>query len=141
MNAKELRLGNLVTIDNPKHHSGLKGLFMKVTGIMEYNPDDCSISVQPILNAEYSYSQLSKFIKPIQLNRGWLVDSFGFIDDTITISLGLIMLADNRENGSFTCWYKHFGEYNRIEIDVKYVHELQNLYFSLTKEELKLKTI
>lgn len=58
----------------------------------------------------------------------------GFECDTITYYNNTIMLSEG--DHGFTCWYKHFGEGYRIIIPIKHLHQLQNLYFSLTATEL-----
>ena len=35
LKATELRIGNFVTVDNPKYHPQLKGVLLRVTGIQE----------------------------------------------------------------------------------------------------------
>lgn len=41
-------------------------------------------------------------------------------------------------DGVFGCVWRPDEDWNRIEVDFKYVHQLQNLFFALTGEELKL---
>ena len=69
--------------------------------------------------------------KPIQLTEEWLV-KFGFIKRTPT---GYYF-----DMGRMSINLPDF-EYKNIRIDVKlkYVHQLQNLYFALTGEELTIK--
>ena len=71
-------------------------------------------------------------VKPIALTEEWLV-KFGFEkDDTIWIKHPIYGLLE--KNGRF---FVELGETGGIY--VKYIHQLQNLYFALTGEELKLK--
>ena len=72
------------------------------------------------------------FYEPIQLNEKWLI-KFGFVSS---------MFEDNvfiHYNGM-----KYFLETQQlhfltIELNFKYVHILQNIYFALTGEELTIK--
>jgi hypothetical protein len=77
---------------------------------------------------------LEEWIQPIPLTEEWL-KKFGFEYDTVIWHKDRIMLASaNRE---FSTWYGSFI-YGKIDIFVKTVHQLQNLYFALTGEELVL---
>ena len=79
-----------------------------------------------------------KYYKPILLTKEWLL-KFRFNDkDTVHgwLAFGtdnLYLVGDESE--------MYFG-YNNNELElpkIKYVHQLQNLYFALTGEELKIK--
>lgn len=131
MKANELRIGNLVTVNNPEYHPKLKGVILRVTSISP-NSDDYSVGLEHINqkpNTYYeTYSQFIRFIEPIQLTEEWLV-KFGF---------------DKAVNGwwssdeifSYRDGYFGFGVDRHTKI--QYVHELQNLYFALTGEELTI---
>ena len=67
--------------------------------------------------------------KPIPLTEEWLL-KFGFERNGKKLTFWKIDLVEDEE-GIFS-----FDE-SRIYIDIKYVHQLQNLYFALTGEELK----
>lgn len=84
MEAKDLRIGNYVTIDNKKYHPKMKDVPMIIT----------SISRNYVLNEGYlmycdldklfpgkyewqNFSQLLEYLKPIPLTEDWLV-RFGF---------------------------------------------------------------
>lgn len=142
--AEELRLGNLVEIDN-----GLlpetKGKPHVVIGIQnrsdkDFPDSDSVISLIPNERSWRNYSQWNEYIKPIPLTEEWLL-KFGFFVST-------------RKN----CYYKNWGtngvelivhdyhykggfEYelgsNKYKV-VEYIHQLQNLYFALTGEELTI---
>ena len=78
----------------------------------------------------------SVIYKPIPLTEEWLIEKMKFHKQNNQIySIGLKL---------FISWWNT----NSIEIDIngevliincKYVHELQNIYFALTGEELELK--
>jgi hypothetical protein len=130
--ASELRIGNLVkdrggktlSIDRfygNKIEMNVKGMPSSENGIpLYYHPLTEEISYcQPIpLTEEW----LLKF--GFEKNSYWFKDDnmlrFGLIDNKLHCSIG------NDENGFL---------YNRIN----YVHQLQNLYFALTGQELEFK--
>lgn len=77
---------------------------------------------------------------PIKLNEEWLLNlgfnSFAF-NGYEKFTLGGYSFRLNKEKRKFKhrLWFTFFDE-----MEIKYVHQLQNLYFSLTGEELKLKS-
>ncbi|MGH1520558.1 hypothetical protein [Chryseobacterium sp. JK1] len=75
---KELRLGNLATIDNPDFHKQMKDIPVIVNGInltqdKDFPASSASISVT---DGKFSYSQFNEFISPIDLTEEWL-EKFG----------------------------------------------------------------
>lgn len=155
MKETELRIGNLVIVDNEKCHPHLKDMPLAINGISprpdnNHNPTH-SIGLQHIEqepNKYYeSYSQFLKFVKPITLTEEWLV-KFGF--------------AEKESVSGFNYFYKYFKQSDTkgCEQDskfslgrkgtevfinskwicgVQYVHQLQNLFFALTLKELEIK--
>ncbi len=117
MKEADLRIGNLI-VD--------KGAIKKVTGYMnghlytDYTAfDNTGYPVQ--------YNE----IKPIPLTEEWLV-KFGFEAENgypFKMLKGFIKIR----NG---IW---FFKYYDLDIEIKHVHQLQNLYFALTGEELEIK--
>jgi hypothetical protein len=108
MEARELRIGNLVK-------STTHNTYYRVT----------------LIEDDYDYSKT----EPIPLTEGWLL-RFGF-EKNYKFGLyykGGHAIDIHREgNAEF-----YTGEYGGWFVFVEYVHELQNLYFALTGEELKL---
>ena len=113
MKANELRIGNLVMID---------GSIIKTSSGVIYN----------CVRNENCY-------KPIPLTEEWLL-KFGFkYDDQEKEFLGLPVL-------SITFYSDCSNNFSTVEFNVrnsrvkiKYVHQLQNLYWCLTNKELILK--
>ena len=72
--------------------------------------------------------------QPIPLTEEWLL-KFGFEYSDLNGDSGLWKIPP----------FQIYGKYNQFiyeyALDVNYVHQLQNLYFSLTGEELTIKTI
>jgi hypothetical protein len=110
MNPKELRIGN---------HVLLNGKPLEVRSI--YSNDYFG---KPVMQSEY---------KPIPITKEWLLE-FGWKQcDSFTEAYHFngfrFVLTENEQ------WI----EYSDNEaIDIKYVHQLQNLYFALTGEELTI---
>jgi len=74
-------------------------------------------------------------LKPIPLTEEWLI-KFGFQDNTIRI--GEMQIIFDEDYGSY-----YLGDEQEIglnpDLEIKHVHQLQNLYFALTNEELTIK--
>jgi hypothetical protein len=73
-------------------------------------------------------------VKPIPLTEEWLI-KFGFEYSDLNGDSGLWKIPP----------FQIYGKYNQFiydyRLDVNYVHQLQNLYFALTGEELTIKKI
>jgi hypothetical protein len=118
----ELRIGNWVRWDYEESSEG---------------------NVYPV---EYGYElddikNNPNIVKPIPLSEEWLL-KFGFKEK----SKWTFVL--NTPNGRMLTYHLgtkiiHYGSngYGSGEINCEYVHQLQNLYFALTGEELTIKTI
>ena len=84
------------------------------------------------------YSDFIDDIEPILLTEEWLL-KMGFKPQGEGYSYTNLLLQDFRESYSMFEW----DSYNEVEVciknDIKYIHQLQNLYFALTEEELEIK--
>jgi hypothetical protein len=111
MKASELRLGNLI-------------LFRDNLICLDSNYE--------LFKSLVDISRNDKRYKPIPLSEEWLL-KFGF--ETNDVRYWQI--------SSFRLHINRYGEWIfkvvTFEQEIKYVHSLQNLYFSLTGEELTLK--
>ena len=119
MKTKELRLGNLVTTDY------MTGSAFEVTAIHTGR-----IYFQSIAE-NFQSDTIPIYIKPIPLTEEWLL-KFGFFKKARCYFLYKdlkITVCD----GKFYFFTFHFN------VELKYVHQLQNLYFALTGEELTIK--
>lgn len=132
MKANELRIGNLVTVNNPKYHPKLKGVILRVTSISP-NGDDYSVGLEHINqkpNTYYeTYSQFIRFIEPIKLTKKLITD-FGIVFEKDYSSWIKGSFNLESKNGNF--FFEVYSHYIQVEC----VHQLQNLYFPLTGEEL-----
>ena len=123
MKANELRIGNYVYF-----HGDAEEINM-VDGceiIGREEQPSCHIEeFEPIpLTEEW----LLKFGFKKQLDKSFAKNNFSiFLDKRFKTNL---FLQENQENFK---WFSY-------ELKVEYIHQLQNLYFALTCEELKLKT-
>ena len=116
MKASELRLGNWVECLSSTQ---------QVQGVKMYG--DCS---EVDLTAIHWIDDVD--IKPIPLTEEWLL-KFGFeTKDKVFWDVGNFRVGQDRWGG-----YDYVSR--RVDIDLKYVHQLQNLYFALTGEELTIK--
>jgi hypothetical protein len=120
MKANDLRIGNLVNyliIDEMDERK-------KWFEVSEIDYDDLRI----IQNKH----EVNQDYQPIQLTEEWLL-KFGFKQTFIskihlTFSKGSFHLL--KRVNHIQIWYE--------SIDVKYVHQLQNLYYALTNQELTI---
>lgn len=116
MKASELRIGNLL-------RNNLNGNILI----------PCDILCDGI-NTDRHEGLNYCFIDPIPLTKEWLL-KFGFekrgVNRTRWVFWKIDLVEDEKGIYSF--------DESRIYIDIKYVHQLQNLYFALTNEELTLK--
>jgi hypothetical protein len=93
--------------------------------------------------AEPDEEIIGRMFEPIHLTEEWLL-KFGFEKKDVEIGYGIndIMVEYELDGYSFTQdntgkWY--LLHYNWNTEHFKYVHQLQNLYFALTGEELTIK--
>jgi hypothetical protein len=140
MKANEFRIGNLVVVND---------IIYKVLGI-----DEDSLMVEPTIDFEHliSMERTNRF-QPIQLTEEWVL-KFGFKEikryshdfEEIIYSKSIIVGSENHCEGllismpfkvGFIGDYLSDEEYT-LNIDINNVHQLQNLYFALTNEELKI---
>jgi hypothetical protein len=110
MTANELRIGNWV--------------YSKLTDT------DFTIEAHDIVNISAGFDNGK--VQPIEITEEWLV-KFGFKPDKdheaflVKYSLTLLEHSD---------WFIVWHNGHALGIKIKYVHQLQNLYHALTKDEL-----
>jgi hypothetical protein len=137
MQINELRIGNWVRGENKykKTEEFIKVESIHYKGINVY--DDTEYG-HPVIEADYSFEDL----QPIPLTSE-LLEKCGFVLDK-----GVGVWFDKKENDgfrfTFTLWDSYEGGYlftremPSNHIPVFYLHQLQNLYFALTGEELNI---
>ena len=118
MEAKELRIGNWVNI-------GLKSSDLRT--------DYDAITSSGLMDLQVNKERSSFIYEPIPLTEEWLV-KFG-LNDKYYFAGGLRLIKDEEEG-------YYLSSELRCGFDlptIKHVHQLQNLYFALTNEELTIK--
>ncbi|HET6255847.1 MAG TPA: hypothetical protein VFE32_17350 [Puia sp.] len=139
INGRELRIGNIATVAN------LTGSVTSLT-VCEDGDADITMSFSP--GYDYSPEQLD----PVPLSEEWL-EKIGFetVEENWEPSVGdavgklfynNMSVIRQRDTGKFHLLLdggpdEH--EYGFAGIELKAVHQLQNLYFALTGEELPVK--
>lgn len=133
MKATELRIGNLLSVENKGGgQSPATVLELRATTAQMGSaiPEDDRIP-EDDFEIDYEYSELN----PIPLTEEWLT-KFGFkIDSDGDYSLGDVCLTRNSDGE-----LKLYMAMGHIAPPLKFVHQLQNLFFALTGKELELKT-
>jgi len=150
LQAKELRIGNLVVINNgnlPEVNNRISTILGVQQRIEKDFPNSDSVICFNCDGSWVNYHQFNEYVEPIPLTGEWLF-RFGFENikyghekalDLTTI-LQLIV-----SNGYYSTQLIQFPEMSFLKSQVislnsiKYVHQLQNLYFVLTGEELQMK--
>jgi hypothetical protein len=127
MIANELRIGNFITANGMNVYWPIEGI-----EIISSN-----ISTQSLIYSHNSWRDLSSF-EPIPLTEEWLLN-FGFVHDNnldlyYLKGVQFISLCQNITKEYWCDYESYYG----LNIEIKYVHQLQNLYFDLTGQELTI---
>jgi hypothetical protein len=112
MKANELRIGNWVMVFPVKHPQQV-----------------CDVMFDSV-NTESVFGQHYGEVDPIPLTEDWLL-KFGFVSNPYEdrYEKGTIHIECDKTKGATYLWIENMPH-------IKYVHQLQNLYFALTGEEL-----
>ena len=134
LTVSELRIGNYLLID---------GIAQKVEAFMpnenevKFNKGDYfKISFEHHKHNLTYETASDENVEPIPLTEEWLL-KFGFNKRKIYFELGKLAISLNGieyDNGR-----TYFNSWTILEKQPEYVHQLQNLYFALTNEELIIK--
>jgi hypothetical protein len=118
MKTNELRIGNWVEHNQPK-----RGYYTTV--------QESTFSVN-----------VEKLFKPIPITEEWLL-KFGFEKKYDTFEFNGLNVDGCVVHFSFDKWASEYEiencDYTEVPSDIQHVHQLQNLYFALTGEELTIK--
>ena len=131
MEVNELRIGNY--INQVKYRNGDCNVIRKVA----------SVNKEGFLNVdvlgEHTIRSLQIiFFEPIPLTEEWLL-KFGFIKYRHILKIHLNEGLGVNYNKDLKIWYLDIHFTTTAKIQINYIHQLQNLYFALTGEELSIK--
>jgi hypothetical protein len=141
MKVNELRIGNIVTLDNEKYHPAAKGIPLRITGIKEtigyFEARKYCINLAFLDEEEDGYNQFIEFIRPVPLTYQILLKA-GFERTNSGIACNIC-----KKSGEQKFLVICYDDVNYLLIgrgihqyEINYVHELQNLYYCINKEEL-----
>jgi len=147
MEIKELRIGNYIQLKSEK--DGVNDVFGVVTGITNRKDDDFpkSDGVVSFYSETNEGTKFSEFLNPISITEEWLL-KFGFKEEDGNLVLDEFSTKNEEYLVQFNFEFLYDGEFVRLMdswegifiTEVKYVHQFQNLYFSLIGEDIEFKT-
>ena len=86
----------------------------------------------------------SSFMNPIILTKEWLI-KFGFVFSIDTWYLTGFAIWEtecgDKKGNEYMGFFYELREVGMMDRQIKYIHELQNLYFALKGEELTIKEL
>lgn len=138
MKASELRVGNYINFNVDNNPATVIQILVGGISVNNHTLEECSQAWGEWLVAEDQ-------IKPIPLTEEWLL-KFGFEKRIVPGSNGLFDFYNNillEYSFEISCFWLSNCYQNDHEIliqtqPLKYVHQLQNLYFCLTGKELEI---
>lgn len=130
MKPQELRIGNLVEVNG------------EITEIAAIDCEGWRCKVKGCERVLSAHLMKWEDTKPIPLTEEWLV-KFGFsilTENSAGKQYGYVVDHVFDSNLTLTYWEttKDAGKFFRGKLEIKLVHQLQNLFFALTGEELEL---
>ncbi|AGO47297.1 hypothetical protein Phi19:1_gp007 [Cellulophaga phage phi19:1] len=126
MNSKELRIGNYVRITKEKESDVIEEPSPWINEFTIESIKDDDLNVYNAIENIHTFC-FNDEIEPIPLTEEWL-ECFGVLKPEYPYSFEVAIIGGDYR----VIW-------NGIMKEVKYVHELQNLYFALIGEELTTK--
>jgi hypothetical protein len=137
MKTSELRIGNFINGIYSNYDENLEieenETICKVTSLDNSDLFDYQIYVESDEGIE-----LFDEFEPIPLTEEWLL-KFGFKKIGVNFQLKSFCLWYSSYEKCYVWRFMNVGEDADRKVCLDYVHQLQNLYFSLTGEELKLR--
>ena len=138
MEAKELRIGNLL-------HFPFTNENIEILGINAHEYSNGIFNTISFKKDTNLYFEQIEELKPIPLTEEWLLN-FGFETCGYDLLFWQHKKIKGLELGGINWADKGYKEYQFLNyqigdniFSIDYVHQLQNLYFALTKEELTIK--
>jgi hypothetical protein len=148
MEAKNLRIGNFVKVNNQEYHPKLVDEILVVIGVnqtdnLEKNGRTHSISMNYLDDSKNyvipAISQLEMFVQGIELT-DINIQEFGYtLTDTNSAGnvWNIVEIGEFINEDCQIIYFNKTKEYKRGNLRIKYVHELQNLFFAITGTELQ----
>lgn len=138
IDVKDLRISNLVKSKNPQYRPNELGKFLYVTKVDSEN-DSIGCFVYEELPFAIQFGQYLKFVEPIPLTEDILLKCFFRLAGKSEFKIGFDLEQNHKFSYKFnivdkTQWLEYIG----MVIDCNYLHELQNIYYLLTKQELEI---
>ena len=145
MKENELRIGNLVKSNNILYRKDEFGKLMSVLGI---NDKSATVTVIEDCNPiGYTFGQFFKYLEPIELTEDILLKC-GFTENEngepqIDTFEGMALSISIKETPyKYTVWHVNTTECKYYMFaECKYLHQVQNLYFAITGNELSVKKL
>jgi hypothetical protein len=142
----ELRIGNFVMTNNSKYRTEDVGKIACITQIdSERTFEEIKGTVSLYLIEDKwkeTYGQWLIYIEPIPITEEWLLKKFGFEKSKNFESLFILSLTEWAEIHVHLykddCAVEISISKHSITVETYYIHQLQNLYFSLTGKELEI---
>ena len=130
MKATELRIGNYFDIIDRSNEIHLPRNVVKMIGETHFSTVVLYDILIPVCSQQISMNVGIRDLSPIELTEEWLI-KFGFEKIGKNFEKDNILILWNIIDKCYDFVHTDKG------IEIKYVHQLQNLYFSLTGQELK----
>jgi len=132
----ELKINNLIIIDNEKHRPTDNGKEAKIISIQE---DAAGLQLLEDNYGINTFGQFYKYLKPIELTPEWakklgfniVAGGISYDKEKLCLYFGDTILSNEKGRTYFNSWAI-------LEYTPKYVHELQNLYFALYGVDLSV---
>lgn len=138
MNATELRIGNLVNTINRNGEVHLPDDIVFKVQEIGFDCILCEFGKNPA--CEKTLPVFSHFdLSPILLTEEWTKKLGCYTKSDWDYKENLVYSLNGKFYYVIDTYFDSDDAYGYVEIEVKYVHQIQNLYFALTGEELKFK--
>ena len=147
--AKNLRIGNFVKVNNQEYHPELDNEILVVVGInqtdnLERTGRTHSVSMNHLDNKKNyvipAVSQLEMYVQGIELNDKNIQELGYTLTDTNSAGnvWNIVKIGEFINEDFQIIYFNRTKEYKRRNLRIKYVHELQNLFFAITGTELSI---
>ena len=139
MKVQDLRIGNLVYLYNPIHWGDFINEVVEVksiSGVMTVKEKEIwkdSFGCLTLVSEKNEFNQFSEYVKPIPITVDWLL-KFGFELFPWGYVKNRVLIRYSFNGHSTAKFWLEVG--NGLRVELEFVHQLQNLYYALTNNEL-----